>query len=65
MIEIDNLHKRYRTADGRFSEVLKGLSLRVPTRSITAVVGAERRGKIDPRAPYQPAGASRQRQHPG
>lgn len=45
MIEIDNLHKRYRTADGRFSEVLKGLSLRVPTRSITAVVGPSGAGK--------------------
>lgn len=39
MIDIDNLHKRYRTADGRVGEVLKGLSLRVPASSITAVVG--------------------------
>jgi ABC-type oligopeptide transport system ATPase subunit len=45
MIEIDNLHKSYRTADGRVSEVLKGLSLRVPTRSITAVVGPSGAGK--------------------
>ncbi len=45
MIEIDNLHKSYRAADGRVSEVLKGLSLRVPTRSITAVVGPSGAGK--------------------
>lgn len=45
MIDIDNLHKRYRTADGRVSEVLKGLSLRVPASSITAVVGPSGAGK--------------------
>ncbi|EOY66852.1 hypothetical protein BA726_07425 [Klebsiella pneumoniae] len=39
MIAIDDLHKSYRTADGRLSAVLKGLSLQVPERSITAVVG--------------------------
>lgn len=27
MIAIDDLHKSYRTADGRLSAVLKGLSL--------------------------------------
>ena len=45
MIDIDNLHKRYRTADGRVSEVLKGLSLRVPASSITAGVGPSGAGK--------------------
>ncbi len=45
MIDIDNLHKRYRTADDRVSEVLKGLSLRVPASSITAVVGPSGAGK--------------------
>ena len=45
MIEIDDLHKSYRTAGGRVSEVLKGLSLRVPTGSITAVVGPSGAGK--------------------
>ncbi|UXY09077.1 methionine ABC transporter ATP-binding protein [Kosakonia sp. ML.JS2a] len=45
MIDIDNLHKRYRTADGHVSEVLKGLSLRVPASSITAVVGPSGAGK--------------------
>lgn len=30
MIDIDRLHKGYRTADGGHSEVLRGLSLRVP-----------------------------------
>jgi ABC-type methionine transport system ATPase subunit len=45
MIAIDDLHKSYRTADGRLSAVLKGLSLQVPERSITAVVGPSGAGK--------------------
>ena len=45
MIAIDDLHKSYRTADGRISAVLKGLSLQVPERSITAVVGPSGAGK--------------------
>ncbi len=45
MIAIDDLHKSYRTADGRLSVVLKGLSLQVPERSITAVVGPSGAGK--------------------
>lgn len=50
MIAIDDLHKSYRTADGRLSAVLKGLSLQVPERSITAVVGPSGAGKSTPRA---------------
>ncbi len=49
MIAIDDLHKSYRTADGRLSAVLKGLSLQVPERSITAVVGPSGAGKSTPR----------------
>ncbi|WP_337091650.1 methionine ABC transporter ATP-binding protein [Klebsiella pneumoniae] len=45
MIAIDDLYKSYRTADGRLSAVLKGLSLQVPERSITAVVGPSGAGK--------------------
>ena len=45
MIEIDNLHKAYRGADGRPVEVLKGISLTVPAASITAVVGPSGAGK--------------------
>ena len=45
MIAIDDLHKSYRTTDGRLSAVLKGLSLQVPERSITAVVGPSGAGK--------------------
>ena len=45
MIDIEGLHKSYRTAGGGRSEVLKGLSLRVPARSITAVVGPSGAGK--------------------
>ena len=45
MIDIDRLHKSYLTPDGRASEVLKGVSLRVPPRSITAVVGPSGAGK--------------------
>ena len=45
MIAIDDLHKSYRTVDGRLSAVLKGLSLQVPERSITAVVGPSGAGK--------------------
>ena len=45
MIAIDDLHKSYRTADGRLSAVLKGLTLQVPERSITAVVGPSGAGK--------------------
>ena len=45
MIAIDDLHKSYRTADGRLSAVLKGLSLQVPERSISAVVGPSGAGK--------------------
>ncbi len=48
MIAIDDLHKSYRTADGRLSAVLKGLSLQVPERSITAVVGPSGAGKSTP-----------------
>ena len=50
MIAIDDLHKSYRTADGRLSAVLKGLSLQVPERSITAVVGPSGAGKSTRRA---------------
>ncbi len=50
MIAIDDLHKSYRTADGRLSAVLKGLSLQVPERSITAVVGPSGAGKSTWRA---------------
>lgn len=45
MIDIDRLHKGYLTPGGRVSEVLKGVSLRVPPRSITAVVGPSGAGK--------------------
>lgn len=45
MIEIDNLHKRYPTPDGKGVEVLKGISLKVPAASITAVVGPSGAGK--------------------
>lgn len=45
MIEIDNLHKRYSTPDGKGIEVLKGISLTVPAASITAVVGPSGAGK--------------------
>lgn len=45
MIDIDQLHKGYRTAGGGRSEVLRGLSLQVPARSITAVVGPSGAGK--------------------
>ncbi|AIR00083.1 methionine ABC transporter ATP-binding protein [Pluralibacter gergoviae] len=45
MIDIDRLHKGYRTADGGHSEVLRGLSLQVPARSVTAVVGPSGAGK--------------------
>ncbi|GHK57006.1 hypothetical protein KPZU09_67420 [Klebsiella pneumoniae] len=57
MIAIDDLHKSYRTADGRLSAVLKGLSLQVPERSITAVVGPSGAGKSTG-ALHQPAGAT-------
>ncbi|WP_297202225.1 methionine ABC transporter ATP-binding protein [uncultured Pluralibacter sp.] len=45
MIDIDRLHKSYLTPDGGVSEVLKGVSLRVPPCSITAVVGPSGAGK--------------------
>ncbi|MGV3019796.1 ATP-binding cassette domain-containing protein, partial [Streptococcus thoraltensis] len=45
MIAIDDLHKSYRTADGRLSAGLKGLSLQVPERPITPVVGPSGAGK--------------------
>ncbi len=44
MIEIDNLHKQYRSGH-RVTEVLKGISLRVPSASITAVLGPSGAGK--------------------
>ncbi len=43
MIAIDDLHKSYRTADGRLSAVLKGLSLQVPGALHHRGGGAERR----------------------
>ncbi|MCC3704485.1 methionine ABC transporter ATP-binding protein [Rouxiella badensis] len=47
MIEIDNLHKHYPApaAKGKNIEVLKGISLTVPSASITAVVGPSGAGK--------------------
>lgn len=44
MIEIDNLHKQYLSANG-VTEVLKGISLTVPPASITAVLGPSGAGK--------------------
>ena len=61
MIAIDDLHKSYRTADGRLSAVLKGLSLQVPERSITAVVGPSGAGKSTWRCIT--CGRTGQRQH--
>lgn len=45
MIEIDQLSKHYRTADGRVTEVLKAINLQVPQANITAVVGPSGAGK--------------------
>ncbi|QKJ87162.1 Methionine ABC transporter ATP-binding protein [Paramixta manurensis] len=45
MIEIDNLHKHYRAPGGGEVAVLKGITLRVPAGSITAVVGPSGAGK--------------------
>ncbi|QCR38348.1 methionine ABC transporter ATP-binding protein [Nissabacter sp. SGAir0207] len=45
MIEIENLHKQYRTRHGGTVEVLKGISLQVPAGGITAVVGPSGAGK--------------------
>ncbi len=44
MIEIDNLHKQYRSGH-QLTEVLKGISLTVPEASITAVMGPSGAGK--------------------
>lgn len=45
MIEIDQLCKHYRTADGCVTEVLKAINLQVPQANITAVVGPSGEGK--------------------
>jgi D-methionine transport system ATP-binding protein len=45
MIEIENLSKHYRSADGSVTSVLKGISLQVQAGSITAVVGPSGAGK--------------------
>lgn len=45
MIEIDGLKKHYRAPGGKVIEVLKGISLTVPSASITAVVGPSGAGK--------------------
>lgn len=57
MIDIDRLHKGYRTADGGHSEVLRGLSLQVPARSVTAVVSPSGAGVAENHR--RPAGEGR------
>lgn len=45
MIEIEDLHKSYPLPGGGTADVLKGITLTVPDRSITAVVGPSGSGK--------------------